>query len=302
MNKNTPLYTGLILAQTILLYSLAGAFISILLALINYWIADPLSYLGSGPYFAMSVVVIAVPLFLVISRYLNTMYSSVPQLIESPVKKWLGYFTLFVGGAILSGDLIAVVYSFFNGDLVSSFLWSALAVAAIIGWFFYSVLHEVRLTNETHTGKARLYNAIVFVVVAVSLVVLGLVAYGTPDDQRLKKIDTTISNTLGMISNDIYQYNAVSSKLPVSLNELQNVSQYTSDIEDARITYTATSDTTYTLCADFNTDTIKNSRNTSYAPAYYYGDIPDYSRHTQGTECFDIRVVTDAARKGLLID
>ena len=93
---------------------------------------------------SIASLVVAFPIFLLLSRMLARAESRDPERRGSKIRKWLTYLTLFVAAAILTGDLITLLYNLLGGELTSRFLLKAATVAAIAGGVFGYYLWDLR--------------------------------------------------------------------------------------------------------------------------------------------------------------
>jgi len=89
-------------------------------------------------------LVIAFPIFLLISRHIHSAISRDPVKRLSPVRRWLTYLTLFIAASILIGDLTTLVYNVLGGELTIRFALKVVTVGAIAGTIFGYYLRDVR--------------------------------------------------------------------------------------------------------------------------------------------------------------
>src|SRR5688572_12495145 len=66
--------------------------------------------------FQVATLIVAFPLFLILSWFLQKSYAAEPALRESFMRRWLSYITLFVAGAVVAGDLVTLIYMFLDGQ------------------------------------------------------------------------------------------------------------------------------------------------------------------------------------------
>lgn len=92
----------------------------------------------------MSSLVVAFPLLLFLFRSIVRGIERDPTRLSSRPRKQITYLALFVAGAILSGDLVALVYNFLGGELTVRFLLKVVIVAFLAGGIFAYFLHEMR--------------------------------------------------------------------------------------------------------------------------------------------------------------
>src|SRR3989344_5224500 len=68
--------------------------------------------------------------------FLERMFRKNEEMRRYWVRVWLLYLTLFIAGAVMIGDLVAVIYNFLNGDLTLRFLLKVGALLLIAGTVF----------------------------------------------------------------------------------------------------------------------------------------------------------------------
>lgn len=129
------------------LYISAYHFGSLLFALIDRAFTDPTDRYGMfGPSIRWSVasILIAFPLFLVMSSRIARTLRAQPVKRLSAVRRWLTYLTLFLAAVILIGDLITLVYQVLGGALTARFVLKVLVVGAIAAAIFGYYLWDLR--------------------------------------------------------------------------------------------------------------------------------------------------------------
>lgn len=92
---------------------------------------------------AMSMLVVAGPLFIWMTYYTDRQMARDPGLRRSLVRKWLTYIALFVAALIFFGDAVYTIYGFLNGEMTVRFLLKAAAVAGVSGAVFAFYLRDV---------------------------------------------------------------------------------------------------------------------------------------------------------------
>lgn len=270
-SKNLPRDVFLYILSTILL-----AFVSIhvgMLAfqLVNIGIPDPfLDGAWSGEVtrslmrWAIAVLVITFPALLWTLRFLRRDVATFPEKRDMRVRRWLLYFTLFVAGLVAIGDLVTVLHAYLQGDLSLRFLLKALSVLLIAGVImsvYRSELNGVR----TSVHRAVEAGAMGFVVAAL---VAGLVIAGTPQSQRLVRLDDRRIGDLSAIQWQIIQYWQAKNALPTNLealnNELSGFLVPTDPVTKMAYEYRVTGARSFELCATFATDTIGSQQSLAY--------------------------------------
>lgn len=132
------------------LYISSFSFGTLLFQFINRWLPDPL--LGSYVYdsslsairWSTASLIIAFPVFLWLSAFLNKAIVKDPEKRGSKVRKWLTYLTLFVAAGIIIGDLITLVFNVLGGELTLRFVLKVIVVGGIAGTIFGFYLWDLR--------------------------------------------------------------------------------------------------------------------------------------------------------------
>jgi hypothetical protein len=145
--------TFLYLLQFTTLYLVAFNFGSLIFQFIDRAFPDPLDppadlrlrYAVRG---AVSMLIVAGPVFLLVSRLIAGTIRRAPAKRASPIRQWLTYLTLFVAACVLIGDVVALIYSLLGGELTVRFVAKALTIAAIAGIGFWYYLSGLRADEE----------------------------------------------------------------------------------------------------------------------------------------------------------
>lgn len=93
---------------------------------------------------SVASLVIAFPLFLVVSRRIASEVAVNPVKRLSPIRRWLTYLTLFLAASVLIGDLTALVYSLLGGELTVRFVLKVCTIGVIAGVVFAHYLADLR--------------------------------------------------------------------------------------------------------------------------------------------------------------
>ena len=134
----------LYLVSFITLYIAAFSFGALLFSFIDIWFPDLLRLGGGVPRTAIASLIVAFPIFLIITRALHKGAAKDPERNESRVKKWLTYLTLVIAAGVLIGDLITVLSSLLGGELSMRFLLKAAVVFLIAGSIFGYYLSDLQ--------------------------------------------------------------------------------------------------------------------------------------------------------------
>ncbi|MBV8170459.1 MAG: hypothetical protein JO219_00850 [Candidatus Eremiobacteraeota bacterium] len=177
---------------------------------VDHVIPDVLGYPLTGSSFRSEVagqlatLIIAYPLFLLISRLIAVEVARRPEALESGVRKWLTYIALVITAVTLLGDAVWFLTSFLTGDLTARFAWKAIVLFVVAAGVFSYYLATVR-TARVAPWRDRLYATISSVVVVLALV-LGFTAAGTPSKQRELGMDEVRMNRISSIAADVSIY------------------------------------------------------------------------------------------------
>jgi type II secretory pathway pseudopilin PulG len=227
--------------------------------------------------------------------FLEKSYVLEPGKKSVGIHKNLAYTTLFIGGLILIGDLITVLYYFIDGqDLTPGFLLKVASVLVITLIVFLYYVADVRNTLTSGKRLAWLVISIVLVIVSIAW---GFSVLGSPRTQQLLKYDSQKVTDLSNIKNNIENYYYDKKVLPNTLLELSNSSSYyyNKPANDPQTNqpyeYVKTMDFGYSLCAVFNKSSDdQNNLNKGYPYSYPSGNW----NHSPGRYCFSETVTPPA--------
>lgn len=212
------------------------------------------------------------------------------------VRKWLLYFTLFVAGGVLIGDLISLLNSWLAGELTFPFLLKVLAVLLIAGATFYYFLRGL---HPEKPGKQSVVAWVSISAVVVALV-FGFVAIGSPGAARDARLDSQRVNDLALLQGQIINYWQAKGALPQSLDELQDpISGFiipTDPQTQMSYEYSRTGAHQFVLCATFNAESLPAGSSTLSPSRYNMPMMPAGEGtwdHIAGRVCFDRFVDTD---------
>jgi len=278
------------------LYVCAVAFIKLLYQFINRAFPDAAeaytNWDGSEESIRWSAaaLVIAFPLFMVLSRRAYRAARQDPEKRTSKIRRWLTYLTLFVAASTLLCDGITLVYYLLGGELTPRFLLKALTISVVAGGVFGYYLWDLRQGDakaealvQRHPGVRALG---IGVIVAVALALAGsFLALGTVGQTRARRLDSLRLQHLSSIAASIDTYWNLHRALPADLETLagdrNNAPREVNDpVTGALYEYTPSAAGSYDLCATFDTEERQ--------PRVSGGER--FWGHTQGLHCFEIRV------------
>lgn len=281
------------------LYASVVAFIALLFDYINYAFPDALQYYSGDPYsssisYEMASIIVLAPLFVILMRVIHRSIERDASRREVWVRRWALYLTLFVAGAAVAGDLIALVMYFLNGDVTARFLLKVLVIFLVAGASFLHFLADMRDYWEREPKKAHLVGWAVGVL-ALCSIVSGFFIVGTPWQARLYRYDDQKVSDLQNIQYQIVNYWQLKEVLPPTLGTLNDpLSNYIVPLDPqsgAEYAYTATGPLSFRLCATFNAETqLYSSTATPARVVAVPGEkaqTPDNWQHDAGEVCFD---------------
>jgi hypothetical protein len=254
-------------------------------ALIDRWIADPLfsryqqSYDSYTITASLAALIVAFPLYLLISRTVATEAAQQPDKLDSSVRKWLTYLALVIAACVFMGDLIAVLTHLLRGELTSRFLAKSFVVLALSGGVFYYYFSGLRRTDNTQAsrGRDRRMAAVSSAIVAL-MVILGFSQLGSPGRQREFRADNQRVQQLFQLSTQIKNYwSSHASQLPTGIDQIAG-GTFLDPVTRAPYEYHPGRGSQYQLCATF-----AQSSDSRQTPA-----TPDPWVHPAGHHCFSL--------------
>lgn len=293
------------------LYACFGSFIALLFQYVNVKWPDILSYSYIDSLDAirtsMAILIVVWPVFILISWFLGKDVQENPAKHELGIKKWLLYLTLFATAITMMVDLVTLVNFFLNGEITTRFILKVIIVlitsASVFGYYLWDLRRDAAVPT-----KVPMIVAIKDSIILVAAIILGFVLVGSPVQQRAVRFDETRVNDLSIIQNEVVNYYITKHVLPKSMESLTNTlngfvapvdpengEAYTYILHDTVMAdaTTGVTQSTFTLCANFATDSAATSASslaTVPVPSRdIYGNSPYNNNwsHTTGNVCFD---------------
>lgn len=247
----------------------------------------------SGIRFSIAILLVFFPTYLVLARVVNKARRSAGGTYLT-LTRWMIYLSLLVGGFVLLGDLVSVLYTFLNGEITTRFILKAATLLVVVGAAFYYYLQDAKGYWNSHEKLS------IQIGVVTSVLVLGVVSYGyysidAPSVVRDISLDRKQVSDLQEIQWRIEEYYASNNQLPGSIEEV-----YVRGVEVPKAPegrgdygYNITGESTYELCATFiaaTPDTEKSMARPIYDdPIYYLNQNWD---HSDGDYCFERTAVS----------
>jgi len=293
--RNIPRDVFLHLLAIVTLYWSAVTFVTLMWQYINYFFPDVLDYYPASfnepMRFAVSSLFIVFPVFILVSWYLNKIYSREAVVRESKIRKWLLYLTLFIASLVIIGDLITVINIFMGGEITTRFILKALSVLLVAGVVFGYYLDDVR--RETPTKSAKYFAWATGVIILIAVVGAFFIV-GSPQSARLAQLDQQKISDLQSIQYQVVNYWQSKEKLPNSLSDLNDpISGFMAPVDpqtqDKGYAYEYNvmnaENLTFELCATFNKEGKDQYSQYRYAEVPVKG-VADNWTHSAGRVCF----------------
>lgn len=289
--KSAPRDVFLYLALLLSLYVSAFTFVGLMFTYIDYWMQDPLyrSYsFASEIRWMLSVLLVVVPAFLVISWIVNRDLVKNPEHAELRVRKWVLSFTLFTSAGTAVGDLIYLIHNLLSGELTTSFVLKSLTLLAVAGSTFGYYLWDLKnpVSRMTHMKAAPGF----VMSVALVSIITGFSIVGSPGYERAQRLDEQRIYELRDLDRLIQSYYEEKSALPAHLEEINtNFSgqRLPRDPETkAPFEYKVLTQTSFELCANFKTKPAQGS---------WFSENDSNWKYVPGKMCFTRQAET---RKG----
>lgn len=254
----TPRDVFLHLGAIAALYITVISVLTLLFQFINIAFPDPLS--GSpDPYsgtirWAIAALLVMFPVLVTITHYINRDIRKNPDKARMRIKRWLTGLTLFLAGAIIAGDLIAIITSFLGGELTTRFLLKALSVFAVVSVVAGYYIADIRGVWQENARPGWMFAGAVSAGL-VAILVTGFLIMGSPQTQRELRFDEQRVQDLQSIQWQVVQFWQDTGELPEDLSALRDdIRGYRAPRDpatDATYEYERTGDLTFELCATF---------------------------------------------------
>ena len=310
--KISTLETVLNLFSFVLLGIIAGALGALFYQIINHYFPDALmsktlygyreSFSFAAIHYAMSALIIGFPIYC-LSMYLWLKgFKKDKEKNESKLTKWLTYLILFVVSITIIGDLIALVYTFLQGELSMRFFLKTLTIFFITGIIFSFYFLERRKVQYHKVVPQNIFKIFGWAVTGIVLVaiIVGFVIVGAPSKERKRGFDRQRIRDLNELTTCINGYAQKYRRLPSSLNELKDTATYSycakeKDPETQKpytyrvITHPKTNgivyDGEFELCANFALES-KEETNEEGKFSYFMNNRSNrWENHSAGRNC-----------------
>lgn len=287
-NKTTPKDFFLHVGAIVTLYVSVGALISLAFEIANRLLPDQLSnyFSASSIIYPVSMLAVLVPALYAIEWLIARDIKIMPEKKDIWVRRWRIYLTLFLTGAAIAGDFIALISVYLNGEISSRFIWKILIVlfvsSAVFKYYFFSMNASMRWAK--FVKKTMPWWGIILVLAAI---ISGFVIVGSPVKQRAIRFD---QQRVREISNAVYSvahYWQEFGKVPDSLSDLPEYGTMNLIPKDpvTGIPYIyekGLQNNSFKICATFAEPSINTDSNYSKSINVFYN-----WDHPAGEYCFD---------------
>ncbi len=303
MTNSKPLHSAvtafLYLLSLVTLGFTAFAIGDILFSLITKYVPDPLLDNTAWAYrdlkFSIASLIITAPLFVVLANYIQKYIKSERISLESQVRKWLSFLTIFIASCIIIGVLIGIIVNYLDGNLTLRMFLELLVVLAISTMILLYNIFDIRRQDVPKKNILRIvFNSVVIPLAIISLIIAFFLVE-SPTQARSRRIDEKTMNTMSQIKSGLETYYYNDKNLPNDLATLKNQGDkyyiYAEDFntidKDHVISYERLEANRYTICADFllSSEQIKEVTYDTY--------LTEMFPHNAGNNCFTYELKAD---------
>ncbi|MCD5381098.1 MAG: DUF5671 domain-containing protein [Candidatus Pacebacteria bacterium] len=256
MENHTAKHFVLQLGSLVSLYLSLSFLLVLIFGSINLIFPDATDSIWEVENFSSSVrtgiamVVVFFPAYIILTRQVNKTRRKDSENSYLGLTKWLVYLSLLIGGAVILGDLVAVMMAFLEGEITQRFILKALALLVIVGVAFSYYLLDVKGYWLTRERKSILFGILVSILVLVA-VVCGFRHIDPPTEVRNQKLDSVQINDLQSIQWQIEEYLLLNDAVPDSLGDIYNETNLPAAPENRPSYRYQKTETGFSLCANF---------------------------------------------------
>ena len=268
----------------------------VIFQVINKFITDIIdagTYSDSALKFAISAIIVSMPIYYFTMRQIHKNLFSGDLNEESEIRKWLTYLILLIAAVVMIGWFIATINSFFNGELTTKFILKAITAigiaAAIFGFYFYDIKRENIVGKKDNIIRIYFYASLAAV---IAVFITAIFVVESPTETRNRRQDEAVLSNFSQIDSAINSYYVEQNVLPENLSVLADEYPYiTGDTlknpaTDEMFNYNIKATSTYELCANFLTSN-KEADSRDFFPS------KDLWPHDAGYQCLEQKVRQD---------
>jgi hypothetical protein len=305
-SQNTAKFTFFYLLSLVSLIFTAIGTGMIIFQIINKFVPDIINqysgtYSSSTMRTGISMLVIAAPIFFLLTRQIHKYLFSGEMAKDAFIRKWLTYFIMLITSVVMIGWLIGVINSFLDGELTAKFMLkaaTALGIAALIfGFYLYDMRREFVVGQKDKYISYFAYGALALVSVAF---VSSLFVVESPAKMRAIRLDAMVIEDFSNLQGALNSYYSDKKSLPDSLETLRQDYNFINEdtLKDPETGqaygYRRLEDKKYELCATFRYSNKEANLDLSY--------MKDMWPHDAGEQCISqkVEVWSDAAAEKLM--
>jgi hypothetical protein len=280
---------------------------------------------GAGMRFAISLLLVVTPIFLVLLNKIYKGIREVPEKADFLLRKWSLYLTLTLSIAALAIDLVVLINTFLAGEISNRFTLKALIVIVLGAAVWWYTKQELKSPVALRPMLAKTMMWIVIAITVLSLIG-GVYLIGSPTKLRNMRDDDQREADLSSLRYSIVNYyQSKNGTLPKTLDEISLGNPYdnflpvdpaTSKPYGYKLSATKLVDgknfPAFELCAVFAQDSNERkvqgngfgrggsvspmpATDISYPSSYpgYGIDQTKFSIHPAGEKCFEILIDPD---------
>ena len=196
------------------------------------------------------------------------------------------WFTLFAAGVAVAGDLVALLYTFLQGEVTIRFILKVLAVLVVAGGIFSYYYYDLRRPSDASPNRLLVSLAGLLIIASI---ICGFVTFGSPATQRATRLDNQRASDLGNIQWQVLNHWQANETLPTTLEDLKDeFGGYYVPVDPETKTayeYTVTGPLTFELCATFERPSDAELMNPSMTRPVDYGFDSRFP-HEAGRTCY----------------
>ncbi len=237
----------------------------------------------------IAMVIVFFPTYIILTHTVNTLRRKADKGSYHTLTKWLIYLSLFVGGAVLLADLVAVIMAFLEGEITERFILKAASVLVVIGLAFFYYAQDAKgywLKNF----KQSVYYGVLATIIVFAILVFGAMNIETPSEVREGKIDDVQVNDLMNLQWRIQDHLTINKSLPATLADLEQGIDLPKAPEGRAAYEYAVTEKGFKLCADFKTESNPSDYFGYSRPMIEEKGVianPDNWEHGKGVVCFE---------------
>lgn len=277
------------------LYISLGFFLALVFGLTNLLFPDSLdsSWQINSAHdmvrFGFAMTIVFFPTYLALTRVVNSARRTSSDHAYLGLTKWLIYLSLLVGGAVLLGDMVAIIMGFLEGELTDRFVVKAGAVLGVTGAAFYYYVRDAQGYWITRSTQSLIYGAVASAII-FSTLVFAILYIDSPKEVRERNIDEQQVSDLREWQWAIDSYLSMNQELPQTAADItQHGNSPLHDNARTQYTYNLTEEG-FELCATFAYDS-RDTDQFMMDARWREGDVPYIQNsedwgHEAGEWCF----------------